>query len=350
MEVACCIGMEDSQVYHHLLPIALHPGVSRVWIVRSHEAAYGAIPGAAYRLVPAGFKPWRWWRMWRECLALARRAEVKAFVSFNPFPYGLIGSWAARRYGKQYHFGFVGTDWYTHMYGPLRRYLLGQARGAHFITATGEGMRAEMGAAGLDTSRVRALPHSVDLDHYPVADPAQADYTFIYVGKLVERKRVDVILKALARVLETVPGQRLCVVGEGPRRASLEDLAQTLGVAEHVDFVGFRRNVVDYYRRAKVDLIASTEEGFPFSLVEGICCGLVPVSTPVGTVTDFVRDGDNGIIVPVDDVAAMAEAMTRLAGDVAELGRMRQNVLGMRNDFSYAAATKVWDGWLQSLA
>jgi glycosyltransferase involved in cell wall biosynthesis len=341
--------MEDAQVYNHLMPIARHPLVSRVWIVRSHRSGHGDMPGCEYLPAGADCKVVRWLQMWRHCRHLAQRPEVRAFVSFNPFPYGLISALAASRTATAVHFGFVGRDWYRHMQSPWAGLLYAIARRADFFTATGKGMRAEMIERGLDADKIAVLPHSIDLDRYPVADPGQAQYACIFVGKLIERKRVDIILRAFAEVLKTHPREKLCIVGIGPMEQYLKQLTRELGIEDSVDFVGFTHRVVDFLARARIDVIASWEEGFPFSLVEGMCCGLVPVSTPVGTVRDFIRDGSNGLIFSQNDVDGLANAIKRLLDDPRQLRTMRENVLQTRDRFSYDQATAVWDPWLRSL-
>lgn len=349
-EVVCCIAMEDSQVLHHLAPLAMHPRVTRMWIVRSRESATGTIPNANYVLATEATRPGRWLRMSRECMRLARRPQVRAFVSFNPFPYGLIGAAAARRHGKPVHFGFVGSDWYRHMKGPQRALLHPWVRNASFYTCTGDEMRDEMIEAGFDGDRISPLPHCIDLERFELGTSNAPDYTCIFVGKLIELKRVDVILHAFADLLRTHPHETLCILGRGPLEAECRALTRTLGIENAVSFEGFHDNVQDYYRRARIDLIASRTEGYPFSLVEGICCGLVPVSTPAGTIADHIHDGDNGLLVPIGDAPAMANAIRRLLDEPGLYERLRGKVLTMRDEYSYERATQVWDPWLRRIA
>jgi glycosyltransferase involved in cell wall biosynthesis len=267
--------------------------------------------------------------MWRHCRRLAKRPEVRAFVSFNPFPYGLIAALAVRKTSVAMHFGFVGRDWYRHMHSPWSSLLYRAVRKADFFTATGQGMHDEMTERGIDGAKIAVLPHSIDLDRYPIADPGQAPYACIFVGKLIDRKRVDIILRAFAEVLKTHPQERLCIVGSGPLEESLKQLSRDLGIEGFVDFCGFTHRVADYLAKARIDVIASWEEGFPFSLVEGMCCGLVPVSTPVGTVRDFITDGSNGLIFPQNDVGALASSIRRLLDDPQQFRTMRENHGGL---------------------
>jgi glycosyltransferase involved in cell wall biosynthesis len=349
IEIVSCLQLEDSQVCYHLTPLALHPRVARVWIVRSRPSAYAPVPKAEYRLAPSPFKPLRWLQMARHCRALAERPAVRAFVSFNPFPYGWIGGTAARRAGKAEHYGFIGSDWYLYAGSRLRRLLLPRVSRASLMTATGKGMRAEMIAAGLDGARIAILPHAVDLDRYTPGDPARARYTAVYVGKLVAAKRIDTILDAFARVYARRPAARLALVGRGPAEAALRARARRLGIGGAVEFTGYVTDVAPLLAAARCTIIASRQEGFPFALVEGVCCGAIPVTTPVGTIPDHLRDGETALFFPVGDADALAARLLRLLDDPAACSALRENVLRLRSAFGYAQATQVWDPWLRAL-
>jgi glycosyltransferase involved in cell wall biosynthesis len=349
IEIVSCLQLEDSQVCYHLTPLALHPRVARVWIVRSRPSAYASVPKAEYRLAPAPLKPLRWLQMARHCRALARRPAVRAFVSFNPFPYGWIGGTAARRAGKAVHYGFIGSDWYLYAGSRLRRLLLPRVSAASLITATGAAMRAEMIDAGLAPARIAVLPHAVDLARYTPGDPAHARYTAVYVGKLVPAKRIETILDAFARVHAHRPAARLALVGRGPAEAALRARARRLGIDAAVEFTGFVADVAPILAAARFNIIASQQEGFPFALVEGICCGAIPITTPVGTIPDHLRDGDTAVFFPVGDAGALATRLLRLLDDDRACRALRENVLRLRPTFGYDHATRAWDPWLRTL-
>ena len=348
-EIACCLALGDPPAWNHLRPIARHPLVSRLWVVRSAPIRYGELPNTEYVLTAGPGKLRRFWQMNRACQDLARRPEVRAFVSFNPIPYGLIACRAARRYGKRVHFGFIGSDWNLRAKSPWGRLLLPILRRGDFITVAGAAMREQVLQSGFDPARVAVLPHGVDMDRFPVGDPAKARYACVFVGRLIPLKQVDVILRAWAVVVGRRPQARLCVVGDGPSRGELEALAGRLGIAAAVDFIGAVPDAVPYLSAARAVVIASTHEGLPFAIVEGACCGLVPISTPVGAIPELLKDGHNALLVPVGDPQALAGAILRLMEEPGLYDRLRSGTLALRGRLSHDAVTAVWDPWLRSL-
>lgn len=348
LRLAVCVQLHDANVANHVRAIVRHPAVREVYIVRSAPVAGLAGPKIRLRRV-AGSPPWRRFAcLYRECRRLAVDRTVDAVLSFNPIPYGLIAAAAAR--GRvPCHLGFVGSDlhgWRQSFCWKLLRPVL---RRADFVTVTGARMRAECLGFGARPERLAILPHTVETERFQPGTPEGAVYDFIFVGNLIPLKRVDWILEALRRVRLRHAAARLCVVGDGPCRSSLQSLAGKLGLGHAVDFTGYVTDVASYLRRSRILVLASESEGFPFAIVEGACCGLVPVCTRVGTIDEHVRDGWNGLLAPPGDRAALAEAMTRLLDDPAFRARLRERALEMRQSCADEHATAVWDGWFRRL-
>jgi glycosyltransferase involved in cell wall biosynthesis len=348
MEVVCCLVLGPN-AYYHLAPLGGHPAVSRLWIVRPSIVERGQIPNAEYVLVAKKPTFWRLVQMLWINLRLGRLKEVKVFSSLNPFPYGLVQLPAALLFNKPIHFGFVGTDWYRHAKGRLGWLLRPLIRRADFVTVTGKQMRQQMITFGIEEQRIAILPHAIDIDNYPVNSPDKATYTCIFVGRLTDVKRVDLILKAFAMVLAKHPYARLCIVGTGALSQQLQDLAQELGIENSVDFVGFQANIQPYVSNSKIMVMASDREGLPFAMIEAMCSGLVPISTPVGTIEDLIVHGENGLLFPQEDYQALARSITSLLEDEDRYLGMRSEALKARETYSFAAATAVWDRWFESI-
>ena len=349
LELVCCLRLKDSLAFHYLFPLARHPLVSRIWIVRHAPIEYAAIPNAELVLVNSIWKPVRFGRMIAACHDLARRPGVKGFVSFNPIPYGLFSYTAARRYGKAIHFGFIGSDWDMARRSWVRD-ALRRLTEPDFVTATGEGIRREMMQVGFPGDRIRVLPHAIDLERFSIGPSGSFEHDCVYVGSLIQRKQIDVILQAFAMVVEKHCEARLCIVGDGPLKSQLISLAESLGLSESVKFVGYQKDVRPYFAASRMVIIASRLEGFPFALVEGICSGAIPIATPVASIPEILEDRMNCLLFPIGDHAALADRITRILDDDDLANSLRLNALRLRDNFSYDAATNVWTPWLESLA
>jgi glycosyltransferase involved in cell wall biosynthesis len=136
---------------------------------------------------------------------------------------------------------------------------------------------------------------------------------FTYVGRLVPIKNIPLLLDAFKRLVARVPEARLVIAGDGELRDSLERSAEAAGLASHVRFLGWRRDLDAIYAGTDVAVLTSRNEGTPVALIEAMAAAHPVIATAVGGVQDVVRNGHNGLVVPPADPEALARAMEELA-------------------------------------
>lgn len=145
------------------------------------------------------------------------------------------------------------------------------------------------------------------------------------VAVMRSQKRLDLWLRAAARLAEDDPGVRFLVVGDGPLRGELEESVARLELASRLHFAGLRDDVAPYLRAMDVFLSSSQFEGLPLALLEAMAANRPVVATAVGGVGEVVRDGKDGLLVPFADadavVAALAAACRRLLTDAGTSAR-----------------------------
>jgi glycosyltransferase involved in cell wall biosynthesis len=185
---------------------------------------------------------------------------------------------------------------------------------------------------GLDLARFPPLARTSSRNGASFVDPV----VILSVGRLVEKKGTDVLLRALAQ-LPTALHWRLIHVGGGPLRNDLERLARTLGIAERIDWRGAQAQqaVLAAYRQADMFALASRvaddgdRDGLPNVLAEAQSQGLACIATRVSAIPELIEDGVSGVLVAPEDPQALAFALATLAADperrsaLGEAGRQR---------------------------
>ena len=139
--------------------------------------------------------------------------------------------------------------------------------------------------------------------------PGDGIPVIVGMGRLTRQKDFATLIRAFARVRQGLPA-RLIVLGEGEDRDDLEALCRSLGVAADVDLPGFVANPYAILARARLFVLSSRWEGLPGALIEALACGARVVATdcPSGP-REILDDGRYGQLVPVEDEAALADAM-----------------------------------------
>jgi len=171
------------------------------------------------------------------------------------------------------------------------------------VIYTSEADRAHDGRDGV------VIPLGIELDRFDV--PWAPGGIVGAVARLVEQKGIDTLVAAVPLVLERHPDVRFVVVGEGPIRDELERLAEGLPV----EFLGHREDVPAELARFDVFALPTRFEGLCLAVIEAQAVGVPVVATPVGGIVETVVHGETGLLVPVDDPAALAAAVSRLLED-----------------------------------
>jgi glycosyltransferase involved in cell wall biosynthesis len=162
----------------------------------------------------------------------------------------------------------------------------------------------------------------------------------LYVGRIVEYKGLDTLVRAIKELRETRNIELKCrMIGKDfGYRGKLQSLVDKLGITDLVEFIDLipQNRLVNYYSSALVTVLCSFTEGFPLSIVESIAAGTPFVATPVGAIPDLVHQTKAGLIVPVGDAKALSDAISQLAQDSnmwAEISaKGRENAIRFRWD------------------
>ncbi len=144
-------------------------------------------------------------------------------------------------------------------------------------------------------------------------------YDLILTGRLVEIKRIDVLLHAVKIAAQRVPDIKAVIVGDGPLRGSLQALSADLHIDRHVSFAGRQDDVAAWLRRSRIFALTSDSEGLSLSMMEAMMCGLPAIVSDVGDLGDLVEDGVNGYLIPRRSPELLAERIVELLSDGRKL-------------------------------
>ena len=180
--------------------------------------------------------------------------------------------------------------------------------------------------AMVDDPRLAVVGNGVDIEAIASAEPMPDGAEIAFVGRLIDEKRVDLLLEAVALLGERGMAPRCSVVGDGPERAALEARAAGMRLTDGgVRFHGRvpEADVARHIRAARVVVMPSLREGYGLAVAEAQAAGAVPVVVrgPFSAATELVRDGIDGLVVE-PTAEALADGIGGLLNDPARRERM----------------------------
>jgi len=188
------------------------------------------------------------------------------------------------------------------------------ARGFNRIAAVSDAIRQYIvGEIKIDPHLVVTVHNGIPVgDTLPTHRARNKDVVFIAVGRLAEIKNHGLMLRAFHEVIKAGLSARLLIVGDGPERKNIEDYLHQNQLEGKVVLLGFRSDIGELLGEADIFVLTSRYEGISVALLEAMRAGLPAIATRVGGIPETVRDGRTGLLVGLDDLPSLTQAMKRL--------------------------------------
>lgn len=281
-------------------------------------------------------------------IPLVLRWRPQVTIAFFGAPSGIIALLLRVLFGLPYIVSLRGGDvpgfrsydfWLYHMLiTPLLHVVW---RYAHTVVANSEGLR-QLALEFNNKYAIDMIPNGVDLEQFRCEERQWRPPHMVIVGRLVHQKGIDLLFEALAG-LQDQPWQ-LTLVGAGPRRQLLEQMANDMGIRTRIEFAGWQDNqqLPPFYQAANMFVLPSRNEGMPNALLEAMASGLPVVASAISGNEELVRHGQTGLLVPTESPHELRQALAQLMGD--EDLRRRMGEAGRQ----LAASQYSWDNTAES--
>jgi glycosyltransferase involved in cell wall biosynthesis len=202
----------------------------------------------------------------------------------------------------------------------------------------------------VDEDAIHVIPNPVSLirNEFTRATSRQREnQTVIAMGRLSKEKGFDLLLRAFSQCAKEHSGWSLIIPGEGAERKALEMLIIELGIANRVSLPGRVKDPIRMLQSADLFVLPSRYEGFPNALLEAMACGLAVISTdcPSGP-REIIRNGVDGLLIPPNDIDALAVSMDRLMANKVERQRLGARAVEVTERFGVEKVMSMWNDLL----
>ena len=177
--------------------------------------------------------------------------------------------------------------------------------------AVSDSTRDDLVRRGLDPGDISVVRNGLDTELLRPATSRYPEPTVVYLGRLKRYKRIDLVLRAVARLRTDGIAVRVVVAGKGDARPELEELTRKLGLSDQVRFAGFvsEAEKVELLSRAWAHVLTSPKEGWGIASMEASACGTPTVASDSPGLRETVRHGETGLLVSHGDLEALSQAI-----------------------------------------
>ena len=199
---------------------------------------------------------------------------------------------------------------------------------SHHMIAVSEGVRDYvLEYSDYPAEKITTVANGIDLDRFDPATVPPIDktqfgipedaLTVCMVARLEESKGHHILIDAASKVIADLPDAYVMIVGDGHLREGLEAQRDRMGLDDNVIFTGIQRDIPGVMRAVDVITFSSLWEGLPVALLEAMAMANPVVSTAVGGIPNVITDGEDGLLVPKDNAAALAKGLLKVLKDSA---------------------------------
>jgi glycosyltransferase involved in cell wall biosynthesis len=220
------------------------------------------------------------------------------------------------------------------------------------VVAVSESTVADLRRRGLRHPQIVVVPNGVDLDRYSLKGPSDPfpDPTILYLGRLKQYKRVDLVIRAVGKLRDEGVPCRFLVAGKGDHTRRLMELRDALGLQEWVDFVGFVADTekIRLLQRSWVHVLTSPKEGWGIANLEAAACGTPTVASDSPGLRDSVVHEETGLLIPHGDVEALARSLKHLLQSGEKRGAMGGAARRFAEGFSWDRSARAMEDFLEN--
>lgn len=259
---------------------------------------------------------------------LVKKEKYDVCQVFFGIPSGPIGYWLKKRYKMPYIIRFGGGDIpgaqerYAQIYKIIAPFLKIIWKNADGLVANSEGLR-DRALGFYNKKEIEIISNGVDTDYFVPCTQGKSfeEVKILFVSRLIEGKGLQFIIPELENInSNSDKGIKLIVIGDGPYRMQLEQIAREFKVEKYVRFEGHKKKdeILTYYQQADIFILPSKREGMPNVVLEAMGCGLPIVMTPCEGAKELVVD--NGVIAEQNEFVKELERLLKNGSLMEKMG------------------------------
>ena len=288
-------NLKPSQIYYKLIPLSKSQMVEKVYVLRKTPLDIKEDKIECLHLPwILRIRPLYWIFTAFYGVVLIKIKKANLVLSYNILPHGFNGYLASLLTRLPFIYAEIVEDTMSFYRKSLKRFLIKKILNrASFILVPGTTTRTFWNQNGFENTY--QLHSTIDPNYFKPQLSIPKSYDFIFVGELEIRKQPELIIDAFAELYKRRYPVSLCMIGYGNLNQIIEKKIKNLNLNNNIDFIK-TNDVLSYYLKSKILIMASIAEGLPCAMMEAMACELIVIVSPVGDIADVIKHKVNGYL------------------------------------------------------
>jgi glycosyltransferase involved in cell wall biosynthesis len=351
MKIMVIARLKPSQINYKIQPLLNSELVEEIIVLRKYDGP--PLKKLKYIVLPKLFKYRVFYVLFTPFFGIyyAKKYKVDLIIGYHFVPHGFNAFFTSLVTKIPYIYAQIDMDIEHYCKNYILKFIVKKIiNNAAYVLVPGNHSKQFWVNMGFSENKIRILHSSIDTENqfYPVKK--EHLYDLLFIGTIDKNKRILLIIKAVKYLIEKGHNIKFAIAGYGPEEKLLISFILKNNLQDHISFLGKIENVFNIINSSKVFIMASEFEGLPCALLEAMACGKIVLTTPVGGITDAVKEGYTGFLLNEINHIAIAERIKNILQNFGTYSGISSNARDIiTKHHSFTSTTLKWNKLLYEM-
>lgn len=347
-------GLSDYKLETKIAGLVKNDLIETIILVRKSplenvEKIINILPPYYIKEISILFEIWRFFTL----IKLCKKHNIHSIIGIQLVAHGISAVIAGKSTNTHCIACPIGKDIHSYLnnsvFSPLLKLCI---RKADMLAVMGPKSKEILLKHKISNSKLVRLNNYHDPSLFEITDNDEPHkWDFIYVGQLIKRKNLDLLIRAVHAAKATRQNIKVAIVGSGPERIKLENLSANFGLSDNIEFLGHRNNINKYLSKSRVFILVSEIEALPAAAIEAMHCGIPSLLTNICDIPGIFKDNYNSLLIPPNNLDALVSAIKILVQNQELYKTLKNGCIESRREYqekwSLEKQTHAWNKLLK---
>ena len=342
-------GLSDYKLKTKIIGLTQNRHIESIFLIRKNplektKKIINVTPPNFIKNITLFYEIWRFFII----IKLCKSHNIKAIIGIQLVAHGIVAVASGKLMKRHCIACPIGDDIHIHLessiYSPFIKYCI---KNADMLAYMGPKSKDILKEQNVTDEKLIRLNNYHDPDLFTISNNINSyNWDLIFIGDLIKRKNVDLLIRAINIVKQKNPNIKLAIVGEGEEISKLLRLRNSLKLEYNIEFLGYKNNIAKYLHESHIFVLVSKIEAIPAAAIEAMHCAIPPLLSNICDIPGIFKNNYNAVLIPPNNLEALVTAIDQLLNDKALYKKLRNGCIETRENYQKAwCVNKQVENW-----